>query len=225
MKNKQQAKTREKTPFFTISVQNADQKSSDPNSKYEQVEDECLTSFLEDKSEPLLYKCSKCTQSYNEEHDLQLHESTHTSDLKCIRCNKEFISKIYLYLFSLLFIICILDRQKLRRHIKIHMIYKAHICQKCGKSYSESRSLTEHLRKHDGIPRDKKYSCNVCSQRFSEPFYLNIHMRKHTGERPLKCMHCSKSFADPRSLKAHSMIHTGENLTNVIFVRMYIIFN
>lgn len=54
--------------------------------------EESLTAFLEDKSRPLLHKCAQCSQSYNDEHDLKLHESTHTSALKCIRCNKNFIS-------------------------------------------------------------------------------------------------------------------------------------
>ncbi|KAJ8910834.1 hypothetical protein NQ315_015569, partial [Exocentrus adspersus] len=157
--------------------------------------DDELTSFLEVRTESSLpYKCVQCTQSFNEEKDLDLHNSTHSSgDPLCIVCRKIFRT-----------------RQMLKRHIKTHMVHKPHVCQDCGKGYAESHSLTKHMRRHLGIPREKKHFCNECGQGFSEPYYLNVHIRKHTGERPLTCEMCDKCFADPRSLKAHNAMHSGE---------------
>ncbi|XP_018564714.1 zinc finger protein 501-like [Anoplophora glabripennis] len=166
----------------------------DENKTYIQNSDDELTSFLEARTTSWPYKCTQCTQSFIEEKDLNLHKSTHTSgDPVCVVCNKNFRT-----------------RQMLKRHMKIHMVHKPHICQHCGKGYAESHSLTKHMRKHLGIPREKKHFCDECGQGFSEPYYLNVHIRKHTGERPLKCEMCDKSFADPRSLKAHNMMHSGE---------------
>lgn len=60
--------------------------------------------------------------------------------------------------------IVIKARQMLMRHMKIHMIHKPHICQHCEKGYAESHSLTKHMRKHLGIPREKRHFCEECGQ-------------------------------------------------------------
>ncbi|XP_064215987.1 zinc finger protein 271 isoform X2 [Tribolium castaneum] len=170
---------------------------------------EDFISFLDDPlPPPLPFQCENCSHSFKEEKDLKIHQSVHNSDLTCLACSKKF--KGSCKYFFLLFFQAFLDRQSLKRHLKIHLTQKPHVCKICSKSFSESYALVKHLRRHSGIPREKRHVCGECGQGFSEPYYLKVHVRKHTGERPLACPDCDKTFADPRSLKTHVMIHSGE---------------
>lgn len=62
--------------------------------------------------------------------------------------------------------------------------YREFLCEKCGKSYTQSSHLWQHLRFHMGV---KPFSCDVegCDRKFTIRPDLNDHIRKcHTGERP-----------------------------------------
>lgn len=61
---------------------------------------------------------------------------------------------------------------------------RLYLCEVCGKSYTQSSHLWQHLRFHQGV---KPFACNVagCDRRFTIRPDLNDHVRKcHTGERP-----------------------------------------
>lgn len=61
---------------------------------------------------------------------------------------------------------------------------RQYLCEVCGKSYTQSSHLWQHLRFHQGI---KNFSCpyDDCDRRFTIRPDLNDHIRKcHTGERP-----------------------------------------
>lgn len=61
---------------------------------------------------------------------------------------------------------------------------RQYLCEVCGKSYTQSSHLWQHLRFHQGV---KPFGCSVegCNRRFTIRPDLNDHVRKcHTGERP-----------------------------------------
>jgi uncharacterized Zn-finger protein len=61
---------------------------------------------------------------------------------------------------------------------------RQYLCEVCGKSYTQSSHLWQHLRFHQGV---KPFACIIdgCSRRFTIRPDLNDHIRKcHTGERP-----------------------------------------
>ena len=61
---------------------------------------------------------------------------------------------------------------------------RQYLCEVCGKSYTQSSHLYQHLRFHQGI---KPFLCphDDCGRRFTIRPDLNDHIRKcHTGERP-----------------------------------------
>lgn len=61
---------------------------------------------------------------------------------------------------------------------------RQYLCEICGKSYTQSSHLWQHLRFHQGI---KPFECphEPCGRKFTIRPDLNDHIRKcHTGERP-----------------------------------------
>lgn len=49
-------------------------------------------------------------------------------------------------------------------------------CKFCKKAFSDSSTLTKHLRIHSG---EKPYQCKLCKLKFSQSGNLNRHMRIH----------------------------------------------
>ncbi|XP_052892832.1 testis-specific zinc finger protein topi-like [Anopheles moucheti] len=88
--------------------------------------------------------------------------------------------------------------------------YRQFLCEKCGKTYTQSSHLWQHLRFHNGI---RPFACTVqgCTRRFTIRPDLSDHIRKcHTGERPYQCEVCHKRFLTGSVFYQHRLIHRNE---------------
>ncbi|EDW81257.1 uncharacterized protein Dwil_GK11965 [Drosophila willistoni] len=87
---------------------------------------------------------------------------------------------------------------------------RQYLCDICGKSYTQSSHLWQHLRFHQGV---KPFVCQEenCGRKFTIRPDLNDHIRKcHTGERPYHCLVCGKRFLTGSVFYQHRLIHRGE---------------
>ncbi|XP_051862485.1 testis-specific zinc finger protein topi [Drosophila albomicans] len=87
---------------------------------------------------------------------------------------------------------------------------RQYLCDICGKSYTQSSHLWQHLRFHQGV---KPFVCDEpgCGRKFTIRPDLNDHTRKcHTGERPYHCLVCGKRFLTGSVFYQHRLIHRGE---------------
>ncbi|CRL05079.1 CLUMA_CG018267, isoform A [Clunio marinus] len=87
---------------------------------------------------------------------------------------------------------------------------RQYLCEVCGKSYTQSSHLWQHLRFHQGV---KPFECSYegCNRRFTIRPDLNDHIRKcHTGERPFLCTTCDKRFLTGSVYYQHRLIHRNE---------------
>ncbi|KAK1945556.1 Zinc finger protein 76 [Phytophthora citrophthora] len=80
----------------------------------------------------------------------------------------------------------------------------------CERSFGDSFSLAEHLKKHAG---EKRHICPVrtCGRRFSTPGNLSRHKRLHGPITPLKCpvAGCICTFRSENKLSKHMKFHLG----------------
>jgi uncharacterized Zn-finger protein len=124
------------------------------------------------------------------------HRQSHNKRFKCDQCGKDFGFKHHL-----------------TRHLLKHNGEKPHVCEFCGKSFSDVSNFSSHKKSmhSNNDPEVLKFECEVCHKRFQSQSYLNSHSYTHTDVRNHKCDKCENSFKSVNSLRAHiASVHTTE---------------
>ncbi|XP_064113962.1 gastrula zinc finger protein XlCGF28.1-like [Macrobrachium nipponense] len=96
---------------------------------------------------------------------------------------------------------------KSRMYVKHYGGEKTFECPECGKGFTRSFTLKEHMRVHTG---ERPFHCSVCGKTFISNSDLKKHHKIHTGERTHLCPICGKAFTMSGDLGKHIKIHTGE---------------
>lgn len=123
------------------------------------------------------YQCSICQRKFSQNLILQTHLKIHSSERNyiCPMCGKSFKSSAQLGRhrkthspdkFRYSCEICgkkLVEKYALLQHQKIHQGIKDHICEHCGKSFSQQINLKEHIQ---AIHTDNfSYPCTKCPKR------------------------------------------------------------
>lgn len=103
-----------------------------------------------------------------------------------------------------------------------------HVCQKCGKEFTQERYLQNHLNKK--VPCDKKHKCVKCNKEFPSNSALSAHLNKITScvpketlmtdftENKYICQYCNKTYATTSSLKRHQIEVCSKNISKIDYL-------
>nr|CAD7409421.1 unnamed protein product [Timema cristinae] len=100
-------------------------------------------------------------------------------------------------------------KSTLVNHRLIHSGVKPHMCDACGKCFTQKSQLSKHVLTHSGR---RPHGCEECGKRFTEKYNLITHSLIHSGLRPHKCDECGKCFIQKGDLTKHSLTHYEPDL-------------
>lgn len=127
-----------------------------------------------------------------------------------------------------------MSKQLLLIHLGTHADKTPHICNHCGKNFTQSWRLEFHIKTcpavqnfecsickrhlsskrsldiHERIHKEKQFLCSQCGERFRTKYLLNVHCRVHANGKLFVCDYCGKGFKLRESLRSHTYTHTGE---------------
>ena len=140
-------------------------------------------------------KCSICQKEMFKRF-IKCHEENHSREFKCEHCLKIFGSK-----------------NNMQKHIDtIHKKLRKHVCNICGKSFTDPTPLKQHTQRHNADPKVRPFKCKLCEK----DFMLQVHLRAHElgahESENVKCDFCNKELGK-KSIKAHiSSFHSDFQL-------------
>ncbi|XP_061428132.1 zinc finger and BTB domain-containing protein 17-like isoform X2 [Lethenteron reissneri] len=136
------------------------------------------------------FECSACALQFSRQTEFVVHMAGHNGleVLPCTVCKK----------------LCV-GQEALERHTKAHK----HVCEICGKNFTSSNNLTQHMNLHLDV---RPYKCQYCDVAFhrNNSLWSHIKARHNYGLPAYQCTHCNKRFATPSQLTHHLRYHTGE---------------
>ena len=147
-----------------------------------------------------LYTCAQCNRSLSSSWSLGQHMLTHTdgegrAKFPCDVCGKSFC-----------------DKSSVNKHVRaVHMNYKPFKCDQCDLTFSERKTMREHMRVHTG---ERPFLCAHCPKTFKRVSELNHHIKGHTGETKHTCDVCGRGFRRHAELQRHATLHTDEKPHN-----------
>lgn len=142
------------------------------------------------------FACEHCGQGFKTRRNLGMHQLTHTGEknVKCLMCDLTFFHEKHMK-----------DHMKRR-----HMNTQRFGCEICGKQFSYSSGLNEHMNTHT---KQKQYQCEYCDKVFHKVSILYRHKTIHTGEMRKKCKICAEMFKRSEHLAKHMREeHAGERV-------------
>lgn len=92
----------------------------------------------------------------------------------------------------------------LKNHLRLHSDF-SYICDYCGKRSKTKPNFMKHLFQ---IHLKIKFNCDECDQVYTDKQTLKHHkVRAHGMEAAFKCEKCPEKFCYPSQLKVHDMVH------------------
>ncbi|XP_021510149.2 zinc finger protein 445 isoform X1 [Meriones unguiculatus] len=185
--------------------------------------------------------CSQCGKNFCCKSYVRQHQRLHTQEkpYKCTQCRKTFRWKSNFSRHKRLH-----QRQEFGKQEKceedfkqncsqsevVSTVEKTFLCQTCGKTFTQKKSLIEHQRIHTG---EKPYQCGACRKTFTYRSSYFIHMKRHavkikpesdlplsqdtvflqsspSTDEPNKCKYCGRTFRTLSFLLIHQRVHTRE---------------
>lgn len=190
--------------------------------KYDSYEKE----EINEENEKEVYTCPTCNKIYTKENKYLKHLELHQSQYTCAYCSKQFLRESTLQKHLLKHNvnrcqICgdiFANGSLLIQHIATHNVpviknendeqtcTTSYSCDECKKSFSNSRSLSLHQKKHrKEVPLS--YTCDFCEKEFLSKPLVKRHLKLHAKDKPFKCTECSRSYSRLDQLKVHMKTH------------------
>lgn len=96
------------------------------------------------------------------------------------------------------------------RHQKHHLNIRDHVCNICGKTFVQERTLNKHIH---WVHNEKKLHCHYCEHVTADIYHLKEHIRvmhTHRDLKPYKCAYCDYRCKISGNARKHCMYrHKG----------------
>ncbi|XP_046399764.1 uncharacterized protein LOC124166299 isoform X2 [Ischnura elegans] len=152
--------------------------------------------------------CSVCSQIFPTQEKLLRHQvlANHNKTWNCEECPAMFANSIQL------------QNHVLSQHpVKRTFVKKEHKCNICGKVFSRSSRLNQHMSTYHLTAPVAPITCQLCGKYFASIEQLNMHKKEHEIAPPrginsdLSCSVCRRVFSKRSRLKRHMILHESQS--------------